>query len=1027
MDFTSAESLLTLWVLPILALLLWRAARIEKKNRLLFLDRAMADRLFPTVSTERTFSRGLLLVIAAAFCIVALAGPRFGVYFEKVSRKGADIVVLLDTSRSMLAEDLAPNRLAAAKLDIEDLLSVVAGDRVGLIAFAGKPVIQVPLTDDFGFFRETLKKVDTKTAPRGGTAIGDAIRLALRSMKPDASRDQAILLITDGEDHESMPLEAAADAAERNVRIYTVALGDMKEGARIPLFDKKGKRTGYEKFRGQEVWSKADAELLEKIASVTGGAYLPAGTGVCDLGAFYSNALTALNRSSFGETEKRRLHEKYQIFLAIGLALLAAWLVIAPSGRSDFDEWLDRSDETVGEEGAEGSSPDVKKSRFGNLFRRALPLLAIVLLLAAEANAQNPPASEPLPADAASTDTADVSVDAAPVDAEANAPEGAKLSLPEKPSPASSGSDTAADSDTATNESAETSETKERSSKALYNEACRKMNDPESSAEAAELFDEAIRKNDDEKITALAAFNLALLTARSLPGDVTAAETAGQKALEPGDESTPPTPGMTMPPVSPNAQQTQTPPPSAVERYRAEAAEREKARQPIREKTAAADSLFRQAAAAGNRKLNAEAAQNLDLLRSWSEGQKIRWRDGERAAREKAFQPLDHLDWLEEETTRRLDAETPRAQMSTMADYQRLFDEADSLRALAGDLDALLTTTVFDEADESGAVRTNNKETLDGVFESLQSAAHSAEEYDRPAMTESLRSAAGGIDTVRVDRLDYKTALDEAIRRQEKIVERAKALPTDKSDEKLPDQIAALNWSDDFTLRRTERMIDEARREFDARPWSDDEAEQPSEPNAEANFESAEEAAAQQVPPQAGPPSPEEQQKKLRRSMKLALELGPEIVKILQDAEPKCEALDSPALAADESKTLDLLREIQKPLQDENQNQNEQQNQNQNDQQNQQQNQQDKQNQQQDNQDQQQDQQQNQPQEQQEQSSDEQKADERKSEEQKSEEQREREAEATMRKVRQRQQSAEEMRKLRDDYLRRIEKPEKDW
>ncbi|MBQ3454018.1 MAG: VWA domain-containing protein, partial [Thermoguttaceae bacterium] len=194
MNWTSPGILTALWILPVFALLLWRQRKRQKRREELFLQSPMTGRLFPEATARRAFWRGALLLASLALLITALAGPRFGVYFEKVTRRGADILILLDTSRSMLAEDLAPNRLEAAKLDIEDLLSAVSGDRVGLIAFAGKPVIKVPLTSDFGFFRETLKGLDIHAPPMGGTAIGDAVRLALRAMAPDAARDQAILL-----------------------------------------------------------------------------------------------------------------------------------------------------------------------------------------------------------------------------------------------------------------------------------------------------------------------------------------------------------------------------------------------------------------------------------------------------------------------------------------------------------------------------------------------------------------------------------------------------------------------------------------------------------------------------------------------------------------------------------------------------------------------------------------------------------------------------------------------------------------
>jgi Ca-activated chloride channel family protein len=252
-----------------------------------------------------------------------LAGPHFGEYYEKIARRGVDCFICLDVSRSMLAEDVKPNRLERAKADIRDLLAKLGGDRVGLIVFAGKPVVRVPLTNDDGFFRQSLDEVDVKSAPRGGTLIGDALRKAMESMPKRADSDQAIVLITDGEDQESMPYEAAKNAAEQGIKIFTVGLGDAAEGARIPVVDSAGKKL-YVKDEQGEHWSKVDQELLKKIALDSGGAYIPAGTRAYDLGEVFEEHFSGLARGE--ETEKqlqKRNKEQYQLFLAFAIVLLA--------------------------------------------------------------------------------------------------------------------------------------------------------------------------------------------------------------------------------------------------------------------------------------------------------------------------------------------------------------------------------------------------------------------------------------------------------------------------------------------------------------------------------------------------------------------------------------------------------------------------------------------------------------------------------------------------------------------------------
>ena len=319
--------LLLLWLVPLLALLLRYARCKKKQTALLLFDAPMADRLMPMSDARNSFHKALLLLIALVCCITAAACPQFGSYYEEVSRSGVDTFILLDVSQSMLAEDVVPNRLDRAKSDIQDLLNRVAGDRVGLIAFAGKPIIKVPLTADHGFFLQVLRSVDTNSAPRGGTAVGDAIRLALRAMPPEAERQRAIVLITDGEDQESMPLEAAKDAAERQIRILTIGLGNPAEGGRIPIRDSNGNLT-YLKHDGQEVWSKMDETALREIARITEGAYIAAGTRTFDLGQIYADSIGKMQGNVDGTERRQKFRHQYQIFLAVAVLCLLLYTIV---------------------------------------------------------------------------------------------------------------------------------------------------------------------------------------------------------------------------------------------------------------------------------------------------------------------------------------------------------------------------------------------------------------------------------------------------------------------------------------------------------------------------------------------------------------------------------------------------------------------------------------------------------------------------------------------------------------------------
>ncbi len=332
MFFQYPAILLLLWILPVVAWLLVRAERKRSVAARRFVQQPMVSRLMPRLGGPRPWIKGTLVVLSLGLLIVAAARPRFGVYFEKVVRRGVDCFVLLDVSRSMLAEDVAPNRLERAKLDIRDLLNKLVGDRVGLIVFAGKPVLKAPLTTDEGFFRGVLDDVSERSAPRGGTLIGDAIRKALEAMPPQADHDQVLVIFTDGEDQDSYPIEAAEQAAERGVKIFTIGLGDSAEGARIPLHDASGNLV-YLKDDGKEHWSKTNHKTLVEISDATKGAHVPAGTKY--MGRVFEDHLADLTRSEDVQDQKRKRHrDRYQIFLMLAVVLFAAEMLIPAHARA---------------------------------------------------------------------------------------------------------------------------------------------------------------------------------------------------------------------------------------------------------------------------------------------------------------------------------------------------------------------------------------------------------------------------------------------------------------------------------------------------------------------------------------------------------------------------------------------------------------------------------------------------------------------------------------------------------------------
>jgi Ca-activated chloride channel homolog len=325
------------FILPLclgwLALAIYSEGR-RASARLAYMMQPMMVRMLPTRSNLRFWLKLVLIEIAIVTGLVAIAGPQFGEQVEVVVPRGSDLYVMIDVSRSMLADDVAPTRLGRAKADVAALVNRLEGERVGLIAFAGQAVVKCPLTVDYDSFRRALDELDPNSAPRGGTAIGDAIRKALEVYNANAEREQSILLITDGDDQASYPLEAAAVAAERKVTIFTVGLGDADQGSRVP---QKGTSGSYTEYEGQQVWSKLDNKLLQEIAMKTSGVYIPAGTRSYDLGQLYADHLQG-RRGKEAEGQKRtRRGERYQIFLAIALlALVTDWCFSSYAGRQDI-------------------------------------------------------------------------------------------------------------------------------------------------------------------------------------------------------------------------------------------------------------------------------------------------------------------------------------------------------------------------------------------------------------------------------------------------------------------------------------------------------------------------------------------------------------------------------------------------------------------------------------------------------------------------------------------------------------------
>src|SRR5262245_48100275 len=303
-------------VAALAAFLVW-AARRRARALAEFVAAALQPTVAPDVDPRRRRLRGWLIVAAAAFIVIAIAGPMWGFRWEQVKRQGIDLVIALDTSRSMLATDVKPNRLERAKLAVRDLVDEARGDRLGLVAFAGSAFLQCPLTLDRGAFLESLDAIQVGIIPRGGTALAAAIDTSLDAFEGKQGKNQAIVLITDGESHEGDLDAAIAHAKERGVHIFTVGIG-TPEGELIP-----GAAGGFFKDRqGQVVKSRLDEATLERIAVDTGGVYLRAAGAGLGLAELYRDHIATLEKRELESTLERRYDPRYQLPLALAFVLL---------------------------------------------------------------------------------------------------------------------------------------------------------------------------------------------------------------------------------------------------------------------------------------------------------------------------------------------------------------------------------------------------------------------------------------------------------------------------------------------------------------------------------------------------------------------------------------------------------------------------------------------------------------------------------------------------------------------------------
>lgn len=337
--FADPEYLIALWLIPALIVLYILFNRYRKRLLEKFADKELHKFIVHSFSGIKSKLKFSLILISLALLIIAYANPQVGTKMQEVKQTGIDVYILLDVSRSMAAEDIKPDRLEKAKYQISNLIQKLQGDRIGLIIFSGQAYIQFPLTTDYSAANLFLSAVDFNSVPQPGTAIASAIDLAVQSFD-SAATDKAIIIITDGEDHEGDIDQAVEEVTDNGIKIYTIGLGSP-DGVPIPIYDSRGNEIGFKQDNtGQTVLTKLNEVILKEIAIKGNGKYYRGNNYEDYLDKIYSD-LSKLEQAEFGVKKVTDYESRFYYFLIPAILLLLIELFITDK-RSPFFTRLNR-------------------------------------------------------------------------------------------------------------------------------------------------------------------------------------------------------------------------------------------------------------------------------------------------------------------------------------------------------------------------------------------------------------------------------------------------------------------------------------------------------------------------------------------------------------------------------------------------------------------------------------------------------------------------------------------------------------
>jgi Ca-activated chloride channel family protein len=335
--FGHTEAFYALLLLPFLAAVFGWAVLARRRALERYGNPELLRQLMPGSGPYKRFVKFGLLFAALGLVILGIADPQIGTKLEEVKREGVDIMIALDVSNSMKAEDIKPNRLESAKQEISHMLDKLQNDRVGLVVFAGDSYLQLPLTTDYSAARLILSTVDVDVVPVQGTAIGSALRLSMKSFLSEEKKYKVVILITDGENHEDDAITAAKEAHAEGVVVHTIGMGSP-DGAPIPVYQ-NDVQTGFRKDNeGNVVLTKLDERGLREIAETGGGKYLRATNQQSELDAIFKE-IESMEKKEYGSKLFTEFEDRFQFFLVPALALLLLEFFLSDRKTTWFARW----------------------------------------------------------------------------------------------------------------------------------------------------------------------------------------------------------------------------------------------------------------------------------------------------------------------------------------------------------------------------------------------------------------------------------------------------------------------------------------------------------------------------------------------------------------------------------------------------------------------------------------------------------------------------------------------------------------